>query len=297
MTAEYLTLTEPVAGYPVLEISHPAARARVALHGAHLMEWTPAGEAPVLYLSPDAVLRPGKALRGGIPICWPWFGPHATDSSLPAHGFARTSLWELSQSRSSPQGIDLEFTLPSAPTALWPIRPVLHMHIGHTLRISLTTTHTGGPAPVEPVAITSALHTYLAVADIHQVSVHGLHGATYQDHMDNLAVHEQSGDIRITGEVDRDYLTSTPVTLHDPAAGRTITLRSTGSGCTIVWNPWIEKSRTMADLPDTDYTRFLCLETANAWRDRILLHPGQSHTLTAEISVAASRTAEATGMQ
>ncbi len=252
------------------------------------MEWTPTGEAPVLYLSPQAVFREGKAIRGGMPICWPWFGPHETDSKLPAHGFARTRFWQLSCTIEDEAGVTLEFTLQdSAEThGLWPhaFALRLQMHLGQQFQARLLMTNTGH----EPFSITAALHSYLAVGDIRHVSVEGLDGADYRDNCGSQQVHRQSGDILFTSEVDRDYDSSAKVTVHDEINKRQLVVTSAGSRCTVVWNPWIEKSRTLSDMPDEDYQRFVCIETANAWKDIILLAPGQSHELSTRIEVMGS---------
>ena len=139
--------TEIIPGYPVFEIQHPAATARVALHGAQIMEWTPAGRDPVLYLSPHAVYREGKAIRGGVPVCWPWFGPHPSDAALPAHGFARNRFWELSEKSEvrRESGWYSPLTDSEATQRLWPhaFRLTMEMHIGAELRLALRMENTG----------------------------------------------------------------------------------------------------------------------------------------------------------
>lgn len=279
-------LTEAAPGYPVYVIDHPAATARVALHGAHLLEWTPAGEAPVIYLSPEAIYQQGKAIRGGIPVCWPWFGPHPNDPSKPAHGLARSRCWALAETAETDAGVVLTFTLTDDPATrqLWPhaFMLQLRMTIGASLDLALQMTNTGDT----PCTVTGALHTYFSVADIHQTRVGGLEGTEYLDQVQARGVHRQTGDVRISSEVDREYLTTRPVTIHDAASGRILTLGSSGSGCTVVWNPWIAKSRTLTDLPGAAWQHFLCVETANAWRDTILLPPGGRHVLRASISVS-----------
>lgn len=163
--------TEVVAGYPVFEVAHPAAIARVALHGAQIMEWTPAGQGPVLYLSPQALYRDGKAVRGGVPICWPWFGPHETDAALPAHGFARNRFWHLSDACENEAGVQLCFTLDDddASRRLWPhaFRLEMTMNVGAELNLALRMINTGA----ERFTITGALHTYLAVGDVRRIAV------------------------------------------------------------------------------------------------------------------------------
>lgn len=278
--------TEPVPGYPVFEIDHPAARARVALHGAHLMEWIPTGHEPVIYLSPDAVLREGKAIRGGVPVCWPWFGPHPTDPALPAHGFARSRFWELTDQSETAEAARLTFLLTDDKTTrvLWPhaFHLELEMILGAELQLHLRMVNTGST----PFDLTAALHSYLAVGGIRQTTVTGLTGADYRDVATQPAtIRHQEGDIHFDQETDRDYHSDADVEVRDDAMGRTLIIGKTGSHCTVVWNPWIEKAIALTDLPDDHYQNFVCVETANAWKDIITLAPGASHTLATTVKV------------
>lgn len=278
--------TEITPGYPVFEIDHPAGTARVALHGAQVMEWTPAGREPVLYLSPQSVYREGKAIRGGVPVCWPWFGPHPEDAALPAHGFARNRYWELAEQSEDESGVRMAFTLADREETrrLWPhaFRLTMEMHIGAALNLALRMENTGDTA----FTVTGALHTYLAVGDVRQVSVGGLDGSEYLDTTGTPAVRRQEGDVTFDREVDRNYAGSAEVSINDVSLARVITVRGSGSRSTVVWNPWIDKTRTLTDMPDGDYLKFVCVETANAWRDRITLVPGETHTLATTLAVS-----------
>jgi glucose-6-phosphate 1-epimerase len=278
--------TELSPGYPVLEIEHPAATARVALHGAHLMEWQPAGQAPMLYLSPQSVYQEGKAIRGGVPVCWPWFGAHESDRTLPSHGFARTRFWTLAEEEENESGVRLLFTLTDDANTrgLWPhpFRLELEMLIGRELHLALRMQNTG----TEPFTITGALHTYLAVGDIREVRIEGLDGAEYLDTTGTPQARRQEGDVVFAGEVDRNYSSSATVKVRDAAQDRILTVRGAGSECTVVWNPWIAKARALTDLPDDDYLHFVCVETANAWRNTVVIPPGESHTLETTVSAA-----------
>jgi len=272
-------LTHPVADYPVYVIKHPKARARVALHGAQLLEWTPAKEKPVIYLSPQAVFEEGKAVRGGVPVCWPWFGPPLEDANLPMHGFVRNRFWKLDDAKENKEGVKLVFSICDDKNTrkLWPyaFELKLEMTIGASLTLNLTM-HNSSP---ETAFITDALHTYLCVGDVTQVQVVGLDRVEYLNRVGLPAVQEQRGIVIFDQEVDRDYASGHPVRLQDRSLNRVITVKGTGSRSTVVWNPWIEKSTRLADLPDEDYKHFVCIETANAWRDELLLMPGAVHVL------------------
>lgn len=282
-----VTLRDASPGYPVLEVSHPAAAARVALHGGHVMEWTPAGQAPVLYLSPKAVLREGKAIRGGVPVCWPWFGNHPAGGTFPAHGIARTRFWKLESAAESPAGVRLSLLLTNDETTLklWPhaFELRLELTIGQELEMTLTMKHLGDV----PAVFQAALHSYFSVGDIRSVRVLGLENAPYFTEVGpprEQGEHTQHGPIVIDREVDRQYHTAPELRLEDPKLAREIIITNTGSSATVVWNPWVEKAARLADLPDTDYRNFLCIETACLpTTARLELRPGQSHVLRATV--------------
>lgn len=271
--------------YPVYEIRHARATARIAVNGAHLMEWTPAGQAPVLYLSPDAVLEPGKPIRGGIPVCWPWFGPHA-DAQRPMHGYARLLPWRLALAEADEAGVHLVFELEPVATAQpwWEPRLAarLEMRIGDSLEVTLATRNTGD----EPLRLEEALHTYLTVGDIRRVAVRGLDGAAYLDTVGERVLRRQAGEVLFDREVDRQYASTAAVSVADPALGRVLVVEKEGSATTVVWNPWIEKAKRLADLPDEAYLGFLCVEAANAGEGAVELAPGLEHHLRTRVRLA-----------
>jgi glucose-6-phosphate 1-epimerase len=274
---------ELASGYKAYEIQHPAATARIAIHGAQLLEWTPAGQKPVIYLSPEAIYHEGKAIRGGIPVCWPWFGHHESDPQLPQHGFVRSRFWELADASENQTGVHLKFTIQDSEETrrLWPhaFRLTLEMRIGAELHLALESENMGDA----PFTITEALHTYFAVGDIRQTIVEGLDGTDYLDTVGPKQERHQSGDILFDREVDRVYRTFDEVRIKDAAQERVISIKNEGSETAVVWNPWIEKAHALADLPDEDYQRFVCAETANAWNERITLAPGAKHRLATSI--------------
>jgi glucose-6-phosphate 1-epimerase len=284
-----IQLIEYPAGFPVLVVEHPAALARIALNGAHVMEWIPDGHQPVLYMSPDAVLELGKAIRGGIPVCWPWFGPQA-DPAKPMHGFARTAMWDLDRAREGEGGVEIVLRLrdSDAAHALWPnpFELRLHVVISAYLQVTLQARNTGDI----PWTMTGALHTYLNVGDVREISIHGLHGTQFVESRLSAEKRPQHGSVVIDQEVDRLYASDATLIVHDPGRkdpdfAREIVIEKAGSLSTVVWNPWIEKSRRLADLPDDAYPDFLCIEAANAGEDVLTVEPGGEHLLMQRISV------------
>lgn len=280
-----VTLCEAIPGYPILTIHHDTCHARVALNGAHVMEWTPTGQSPVLFLSPQAELAPGKPIRGGIPVCWPWFGPHPTDESKPMHGFARITPWTLKRATESEEGVKLIFVLCSDQHSreLWPHDFEAHLTVllGAKLDVSLQTINTGASS----FELREALHTYLTVGDIAKVVVKGLAETNYLDTVGERTQRHQTGDITFDREVDRQYYSSGTVTVDDPALGRALSIEKNGSQTTVVWNPWIEKSKRLGDLPDEAFHQFLCVEAANAGEAAVTVAPGAAHVIQTVISL------------
>ncbi len=269
-----VTLREMKPGFPVVHVSHLLGSGSVALLGAHVMEWTPAGHQPVLFMSADAVFEEGQPIRGGIPVCWPWFGGR---DGLPGHGFARLRFWELARATDSAEGVELEFRLHGSEAPGWPhaFELSLVVKMGSTLDVTLEMKHLG----TSTVEITAALHTYLSVAAIEQTCVQGLAGALYVDTIDNHQVKRQEGEVIFDREVDRIYTSEGAVHVLDGASPRTLEVSKSGSRATVVWNPWIEKSKRLTDLPDEAYHGFLCIEAANAGEDVVRLEPQENHRL------------------
>lgn len=277
-----IRLDESKPGFPILRIAHRQASGSVALLGAHVMEWTPAGQHPVLYMSADAIFAEGSAIRGGIPVCWPWFGPR---EGLPGHGVVRTRFWKLASATESDDGVQLVLTLSGdGSLSEWPHAFELELTVamGKTLDVSLRMKHLGTTS----VEVTGALHTYLTVGAIERTTVTGLDGTQYSDTIDHNKVKPQQGDIRFSEEVDRVYHSKTPVSVVDDSWNRTLEISKTGSAATVVWNPWIEKSKRLNDLPDEAYHGFLCIEAANAGDDVVKLAPGGEHVLGTRIVVS-----------
>ena len=284
-TCSGATIVEDYPGFPVYVIETEEATAKVSVYGAQVLAWAPKGHEPVLYLSPRALFEEGKAIRGGIPICWPWFAKHREDDSLPFHGFARTSLWEVVSCEPAGKEIVLTFRLPCTDETkkLFPheFELTATITVGAQLSVSLKTRNPGEKS----FQISSALHTYLAVADINRVQVDGLINASYLDTVGEPTERDQETHLKIEEEVDRIYKSMASHLVRDLSNHRSIFVDKAGSRTTVVWNPWKQRSKEIADLPDNDYKEFLCVETANAWSDRPTVRPNMSHTLTTTIGL------------
>ena len=256
-----------------------AATGTVYDHGAHVVEWTPEGHRPVLWMSAASMLETGRPIRGGVPICFPWFGAGPDGDRAPAHGFARITAWDLVSHISTGAGTDLEFLLcsPGTPEFPHPLEARYRMHLGSRLRLALEVTNTG----TERLTYEAALHTYLAVSDIRGVTVSGLAGAEYLDKAPGAAGSRnvQVGDITFIGETDRVYTSAADVVITDPGLGRRVTVRKSGSANTVVWNPWIDKAAAMPDFGDDEWPGMLCVEGANVLDRSVTLAPGTSHTM------------------
>lgn len=276
-------LAEVVAGpggLPEIHVTAPAATARISLQGGQLLEWQPAGQAPVLWLSRQARFAAGQAIRGGVPVCWPWFGAHPVDATQPQHGFVRRQPWQLLELTPRDDGVRVVLGLkPDAESrSIWPHDFDLRMEIlvGQRLCQQLVMCNTGE----ERLELTAALHGYFRVGDIERVRVLGLENTDYLDKPAGFARRHQQDEVRIHGEVDRIYLqTPGAVTIVDPALQRRIRLEKTGSEATVVWNPGAEQAAAMADFDDDGYRHMLCVEAAVAGEQTVVLEPGQTHAL------------------
>lgn len=281
-----VTLAEGKGGLPVLRIETAAAAGEIYLLGAHVLSWAPTGAEPVLWASERSVFEPGAAIRGGVPVCAPWFGPGKSGDLQPAHGWFRINDWELAGADAAEDGtVSLTFTLDGAeadvpeghPTG---IRAQYTVVMGRTLDLTLAITSD------EEFELEEALHTYLTVSDVKQVTVEGLDGVRYVDKAPGgRTVNAQQGALTFTRETDRVYATDGDSAVVDPGMNRRITLTKEGSASTVVWNPWTDKAAAMPDFGDDEWTGMVCLETANALAQAVTLPAGGSHTMRAVYGV------------
>lgn len=272
-----------------VDIANESATARISTYGAHILSFIPAGERELLFMSRKSRFKEAEPIRGGVPVCWPWFGPAPVDGR-PAHGFLRLAQWEVEAVLELSGGavqvvLSLDSEEADLPMADFPFHAEMIFTVGSTLEITLAVRNCGD----EAVETSGALHTYFSVGAVEKISIHGLDGVIYTDKVPNapqVLGNVQRGDIRFNGEVDWVYSdTADAVEIVDPEFGRTIRVEKSGSLSTVVWNPWIDKAKAMADFGDDEYHQMVCVEAANALEDSRLLLPGVTQVLTQKISI------------
>lgn len=284
---DQLSFKEVSSGFVMANIDNKFATATIALQGAQVATWAPKGEKPVIWLSKAAKFAPGKSIRGGVPICWPWFGAHATEAKFPGHGYARTVPWEIIETESLRDGrTRLAFRLveSDATRAQWPHNtPVeCHVTVGQNLEIELVTRNNTSST----VTITEALHTYFEVGDITKVKISGLDATEYLDKVEDFKRKKQQGAITISSEVDRVYVnTSADCVIDDPVLKRRIRIQKRDAKSTVVWNPWIEKAEKMGDLGNNGYMHMVCVESGNAAENTVQIKPNAEHRMWVSYSV------------
>ncbi|MEG3974312.1 D-hexose-6-phosphate mutarotase [Microcoleus sp. herbarium8] len=286
--ADNLTFASGNGGFPMIHIDNGQAKAVISVYAGQVLSFQPATEtADVMFLSEKAYYAEGKAIKGGIPICWPWFGPDPEDLGRPSHGFVRNRLWNVIETATAPDGatkVTLGLKDTEETRAIWPqaFELAIAITVGTNLTVELITRNLGD----KPFPLTQALHTYFKVGDIKQVQVLGLENSQYLDKVDGGAEKTQAGAVVATGEVDRIYLDVTnELVIDDAALNRRIRIQSSGSKSAVVWNPWVTISANMADLEDTDYQRLICVETTNAATDIVEVPAGGEFRLQAVYSV------------
>ncbi len=268
------------------DISTSQATAVVYLQGAHVTAWQPKGQAPAIFVSRKSDFTPGKPIRGGVPIAFPWFAARHDGKTGPSHGFARIQDWTLAFAALA--GDDLHMTFTLGPTEISRglgfdrFRLAYQLTIGRALTMELVVVNDGAV----PLIFEEALHTYYAVSDIHEIGVTGLEGVTYLDKNDSLKPKQQHGTIAITEPTDRVYLnTTTTCALHDAGSKRRIRVSKAGSNTTVVWNPWETGAAKLPDMDATEWHEFIAIETVNADANAVTLAPGATHVMSAAVSI------------
>lgn len=274
---------------PCLRITLGDAELVIARQGAQVMSYRRGVSAPpIIWLSPEEDGQKGRPIRGGVPVCWPWFGALARNpmdvqgqyngEEPPQHGLVRQLEWQLGEIEETDASVELTFDAPTS-FADWPHHSTLRLRVrlDHALHLDLFTTNDGDI----PLPLSQALHTYFRIGDIHQVHIDGLGGCRYLNTLESWEdEHLQVDAVRFTAETDRIYMdVPGELSIIDPVFGRRITLESRGSASAVVWNPWIDKAARTPQFPDDGWQEMLCIETANVMDDRLLLKPGQMHQL------------------
>jgi glucose-6-phosphate 1-epimerase len=272
-------------GQPKVKITSVAASAEIYLHGAHLTSWIPAGAEEVIFLSSKAQYQEGKAIRGGVPICFPWFNAKTDDPKAPSHGLVRTKTWDLESITHEGNAIAVALSTSSddATRKWWPheFRAVQRITISTNLQMELTVTNTGAA----PLTFQEALHTYYRVGNVRHVRLVGLDDISYLDNTEGNTEKIQYGDNTFDQRIDNAYLnTETQLELTDPSLNRRILIGKQNSRNTVVWNPWATLANGMSDLGD-EWPHFVCVEAANIRANAITRQPGEQHTMTAIIRI------------
>jgi len=266
-------------GLPVVSLVNKYGAAEVSLYGAHVLAYRPVGFGPLLFLSKLSAFEPGKPIRGGIPICWPWFGPHPTEAARDKHGFARLLQWDLDETEYTGETTVLRLSLKDSEFTrrIWDYAFTLKLSItlDQALHLELITENTD----TKPFSISKAFHPYFQVGAIEQVRIFGLDQAACSDRI-TREVCKQVGALEIRGQVDRTYTPEkNEVALRDDKLKRATLITFSGTRNLVVWNPWIDLARALPDLEDNDYQRFVCVEPANVRETVIDLEPRERHKL------------------
>ncbi|HWY45624.1 MAG TPA: D-hexose-6-phosphate mutarotase [Candidatus Sulfotelmatobacter sp.] len=280
-------VVEGNGGLPKVRVTSPEAIGEMYLHGAHVTSWKPATTEEVLFLSSQSRWEQGHAIRGGVPICFPWFGGKADDPHAPAHGFVRTKAWQLESITQAGDGVTVSmFTESNEDTKRWwpaEFRLAHRVTFGAELRHELVVTNVGRTS----LRFEEALHAYYRVGNVEKTGVRGLDAVHYFDKTDSNREKLQQGEIAIVSETDRVYLnTRDAIEMGDPVLGRRILVTKENSRTTVVWDPWVQKAHLLSDFADDEWKQMICVETSNVSDFAVDLAPGQQHKIKALVRVA-----------
>jgi glucose-6-phosphate 1-epimerase len=305
--AGVLSICDGPGGFPLICIDNEYARAEICGYGGQVLSYRPESEdEDLLFVSDRAYFQPGKAIKGGIPVCWPWFGPDPAGRGRPDHGFVRARHWRLLATEARVDGstrVRLGCRDDEISRALWPHAFALELEVtvGPVLELALITRNTGE----QPMTVTQGLHTYFRVGDVRRAQVLGLAGYEYIDKVASITTLPrpargaagsagdpvdvriaQSGPINFDGPVNRIYLdTAERLVIDDPSLGRQILIDREASRSAVVWNPWVDQSRQMGDFGDEEYLRMVCVETTNTADDAVTIAPAERHRLASRYGI------------
>jgi glucose-6-phosphate 1-epimerase len=280
-------VTEGNGGLPKVRITSPGAVGEMYLHGAHVTSWKPRGGEEALFVSAQSHWQRDRAIRGGVPVCFPWFGAKHGDPNAPAHGFVRTKGWQLeSIVRDGDAVIVSMFTESDEATRRWwpaDFRLVHKVRFGSDLRLELEMTNTG----TSSLTFEEALHAYHRVGRVEEVRLRGLDTVHYLDKTDSNREKVQHGDVVLSSETDRVYLdTRDELALEDSVMHRSTHVAKENSRTTVVWNPWAQKARALSDFGDDEWAHMICIETSNVSKFAVNLGTGQQHQMRSIVRVA-----------
>lgn len=277
---EQLKFVKGKGGFPFISIKNQSATALISLHGGQILSFKPIEvEEDLFFLSSKSYYSDGKAIRGGVPVCWPWFGPDPKGLQRPNHGFVRSHLWTIvsTATTDTETKVSLQFLERYKKEKTWrqPFALTLEITIGTTLGLKLITHNTGD----KPFSITQAFHSYFHVGDIDQVQVSGLEGRNYFDKLDQGTEKSQASTLTPSEEIDRIYTdVKNELIINDPVFKRKIQISSPNNETVVVWNPGQKTSRTIADLKNKAYKQFICVETGNIAFDLIHVPADGEHS-------------------
>jgi glucose-6-phosphate 1-epimerase len=266
---------------PKILIETKAATAEIYLYGAQVTSWVPAGADEVLFVSEKSHWEAGHAIRGGIPICFPWFRAKADDKSAPSHGFVRTKEWRIESISAEAEDsvrVCLSTESDESTRRWWPFdfRLDYRITVRAKLWLELVMKNSGQSA----LRFEEALHSYFKVGDVEQVRVRGLDGAIFLDNREGNREKIQRGDVVLLRQTDNAYANANGMAeIIDPLLRRTLKTEKLGSNSTIVWNPWSDGASSMADLSEHEWRQMLCVEGGNILTSAVSLDPGQSHSM------------------
>jgi glucose-6-phosphate 1-epimerase len=264
---------------PLVRIRTPWSTAEIYLLGAHVAGFQKNGEPPLLFMSAKSYFANGKPIRGGVPVCYPWFGPRGSE---PAHGLARILAWELAETSAAPDGrVTVRLRLPEE--SLKPEWSVLKtefvLTVTDTLTMELIATNA---SPDKTLAVENCLHTYFHVADIGAVTLTGLEAAPFDDFAFGAGGARRAADataLRITQETNRVYPDNiSTVGIHDEKLNRTIRVKKSNSQSTVVWNPWTTQ-KMPEDFDQAEHRQMVCVESGNVKQNKLSLTPGKMAAL------------------
>lgn len=269
-----------------VKIRSNSATASISLHGAHIISFIPNGRRDTLWVSQECIFKAGTAIRGGIPVCWPWFGAHPSDSSKPSHGFVRNRYWNVKSVEEEKDQTVITFFLKDdeKTRTVWDysFEVNLEVKLSDKMEVNLISRNFGD----KPFTVGGALHSYFSVSEVADISIKGLESVNYVDALQDMQTAKQDGAITFKEEVDRVYI-DTPHTcaIIDPAFNDSIKVSKSGSQSTVIWNPWIEKAKRLPGYGDEEYHNMVCIETTNALKDVYEVQPGAVHTMTQVIEL------------